>query len=161
MRRAAATLLVLTVLAAGLPFAGAGSTTADQQQRDVSRLIATPTPLGPLDAWSDVWSWRVDVPSSAVVVVEAFSGQTSAFELRFHRAGDTQTSVSTPAMHQSIQLTNGAWIVDLDPTLGANVNIHVRFDGHVGDANGARTPFTLTDLGSAGACFMPSQVCLP
>lgn len=129
-------------------------------ERHVERLVATPTPLGPLLLAGDSASWRVEVPAEAVVVVEAAGELPAPFLLRAAREGAAQDALALPATHAGFLLsTPGAWVVTIDPLAGVAVDIRVTFRGHVADDGGAPAAFTLTDIEDARACIVPG-VCL-
>lgn len=129
-------------------------------ERHVERLVATPTPLGPLLLAADSASWRVEVPASAVVVVEAQGDAAAPFLLRASREGAAQDALALPTTHAAFLLSApGAWVVTVDPLAGVAVDIRVTFRGHVADVGGAPAAFTLTDVDDERRCVVPG-VCL-
>ena len=158
--------LFLALLVALPLVASAASVTTSDVTRHVTRTLASPTPLpAPLDTvalLSDRVAWRVDVDPSAVVVVDARSSDAAPFWLRFHPWGDTTPQSPVPSSRQSPTLSGAvatAWRVEVDPAVGANVDVVVRFHGHVGDVGGRAWPFTLTDVQNDGGCAQGQ--CLP
>lgn len=150
-------LVVLIVLALSAP--AVASEVGTVFERRIERLVATPTPLGPALLLSDAAAWRIDVPASGVVLVEAHGSDTAPFYLRANRS---LSQVVLPASDQAILLHQpGAWRVEVDPALGAAVDIRVTFRGFVG-AEGQGTPlaFRITDLETGDGCVVPG-VCLP
>lgn len=159
--------LTLVLLLVAVPLVvDAGSVTTTDVTRHVARTLASPTPLQPpLDAlslFSDRVAWRVDVDPSAVVVVDARSTDAAPFWLRFHPWDAPTPQSPVPGARQSPTLSGAvaqAWRVEVDPAAGVNVDVVVRFHGHVGDAGGRPWPFTLTDVRDDGGCAQGS--CLP
>lgn len=163
VRRQALVALALVVL---LPLVAAASVRTADETRHVTRVLASPTPLPPpLDAvalLSDRAAWRVDVDASAVVVVDARSTEAAPFWLRFHPWGEPSPQSPLPGARQSPTLSGAlapAWRVEVDPALGAGVDVVVRFHGHVGDATGRPWPFLLTDVEDGRGCAQGT--CLP
>ena len=153
--------LALVVAVALLVAGGALAETGSRFERHVERLVATPTPLGPVLLAGDEAAWRVDVPAQAVVLVEASGERTEPFLLRATREGAAQSSLALPTTHAGFLLgTPGAWIVSVDPLAGVAVDIHVLFEGYVADAPGAPAGFTLTDAERSPLCVVPGA-CLP
>lgn len=164
MRRQGPRVLALLLLLAPLVAASAVSTT--DATRLVTRTLASPTTLpAPLDAvtlLSDHAAWRVDIDPSAVVVVDARASDATPFWLRFHPWDAPTPQSPVPGARQSPTLSGAvasAWRVEVDPALGADVRITVRFHGHVGDAAGRPWPFLLTDAESSRGCAQGT--CLP
>ena len=153
-------LLALALLAAPALVADGPSETGVRFDKRIERLVATPTPFGPLLALGDAAVWRVDVPSSAVVLVEAWGNDTAPFHFRFERTGSAPSTFFVPTTHAGAILTSGSWRVTVDPAAGVAVDIHVSFRGQAGGAGGGATPFTLTQIANDNPCLFPS-VCLP
>lgn len=129
-------------------------------ERHVERLVASPTPLGPLLVASDSAAWRVDVPAEAIVVVVAEGDPATPFLLRAAREGAAQDALALPTTHAGFVLSQpGAWRVTVDPLAGVAVDIRVSFRGHVADDGGAPAAFTLTDVDDARGCIVPG-VCV-
>lgn len=129
-------------------------------ERHVERLVATPSPVGPVILLADDASWRLDVPTEAIVIVEAEGDAASPFLLRAAREGAAQDALTLPTSHAAFLLsTPGAWIVTVDPLAGVAVDIRVTFRGQVADDGGAPAAFTLTDVEDRRTCVVPG-VCL-
>lgn len=152
--------LVLSLLAVA-PALEAGTTTSAFHERRVDRLVATPTPVGPVLVAGDASRWLLDLPAETVVRVVATGGAAALFHLTWHLEGEAPPDVSFPARHQSFEVSGPArWIVRLDPAGGAGFHARITFEGFVSEAGGAPSAFALTDLGHDGACVVPG-VCLP
>lgn len=129
-------------------------------ERHVERLVARPTPIGPLTLGSDEASWRVSVPQHAIVVVEAVGNKTEPFILRAGRVGAAEDAMILPTTHAGFVLsTPGDWRVRVDPLAGVAVDIVVTFRGHVADGDGGPASFTLDDEPANPLCLFGS-VCL-
>lgn len=158
MRPERAAFLLLIVLAAPTL---AAPETGSAFERSIERLVATPTPVGPLLLGSDQSTWRVDVPLGAIVTVEANGTPTAPFYLRARTMGAAESSFALPTSHAGFFLAGPeSWQVSVDPVAGVAVDITIRFRGHVGDATGAPALFTLTPITIERGCLFPS-VCLP
>lgn len=157
MPRATWTAVALIALLA-LPALTAETTT--HAERRVERLVATPTPLGPLRALGDEHAWRVDVPPEAVVLVEARSGANAPFTLRAHPLGTAEPAWEPPAVAAARLLGPGSWRVAVDPAAGAAVRIDVAFRGHLVDVGGAPASFAIHALEADQGCVVPGA-CLP
>ena len=164
-RRSSATLVLFLLLVAPLVASAASVTTTDET-RHVARAVASPTPLpaplGVVSLLSDRVVWRVDVDPSAVVVVDARSADAAPFWLRFEPWDAPTPQSPVPSSRQAPTLSGAvaqAWRVEVDPAFGVDVDVVVRFHGHVGDADGRPWPFTLTDVRNDGGCAQGS--CLP
>lgn len=139
-------LLATPVLAEG------SSETGDRFERRIERLVASPTPAGPLLLLSDAASWRVDVPNGALVHVEAEGSRTAPFYLRVDRMDAPPSTFPVPSSHSGYIVSAGSWRVMVDPAAGANVDITLRMS--------SAAPFTLTPIAHDRACLVAS-VCLP
>jgi len=129
-------------------------------ERHVERLVATPTPVGPLLLARDDAGWRVEIPPETIVFVDARGDPTTPFLLRATREGATQSSLALPTTRAGFVLaTPGAWIVNVDPLVGVAVDIEVHLRGYVTDEGGAPATFTLTDAPTRTDCIVPG-VCL-
>lgn len=138
----------------------AAPVTATFVERHVERVVARPTPIGPITLGSDEASWRVSVPTHAIVVVEAIGNRTEPFVMRAARVGAAEDAMILPTTHAAFVLsTPGDWRVRVDPLAGIAVDIVVTFRGHVADGAGAPTSFTLTDEPADPLCIVGS-VCL-
>lgn len=153
-------LLVLPLLAAG------ATVTTTDTMRHVTRSVATPTalpdPLSAFEILSDQAAWRVDVDPSAVVRIDAQADDLAPFHLRAAPWGERAAASPVPGARQSFTLdgeVSRAWRVEVDPALGVDVDVEVRFRGHLVDDDGRAWPFTLTDLPRASTC--PQGSCLP
>lgn len=163
MRSTSLALVLVALLAAPLLADAEGVQGADQT-RHVRRTVALPTTSTPFvifDVLSDRVAWRVDVDPLAVVVLDARADATSPFHLRYHpwRAPTPQSPLPGPV--QSVTMDGAAarsWYVEIDPAMGANVDIVARFHGHVGGDGGALWPFTLSDTQPGPGC---QDACLP
>lgn len=153
-------ITVGTALLALLLVAPAFAEPASFQHRVVERRIATPTPLGPLQLFSDQTVFVVDVPHGAVVQVVASANATSPFHFRFHEAGTPEPGVTLPATYQGALLGEGAWRVLVDPAAGARTRVDVTFAGFYGDVGGAAAPFGLSQSGPDPACILPGACLL-
>lgn len=131
-------------------------------ERRIERLVASPTPAGPLLLMSDRASWRVDVPPSAVVVVEARGSDSAPFSFRAERVDAPSGSmVAYPTTHAGFLLSEpGAWRVSVDPLVGVKVDVRISFRGMTGGTGGGPASFTLTDLEVDKGCLFRG-VCLP
>lgn len=152
---ALAVAMLLSMPAAAVPAEGAFF------ERHVERLVARPTPIGPITLYSDEASWSVRVPEHAVVLVEAIGNRTEPFVLRVGMEGAAEDSLILPTTHAGFALhTPGDWRVRVDPLAGVAVDIVVRFRGHVSDDAGAPAVFTLDEAQPRLYCVLGS-VCLP
>lgn len=134
---------------------------ASQYVHHVDRLVATPTPAGPLTLLADDAAWRADVPAGAIVFVEAHAAPGSAFLLRCAPLGSPDTVVLPAATRQGCLLGHaGPWRVVVDPALGVATNITVTFRGAHVDIHGIPAPFGLTLLRDGPGCVVPGA-CLP
>lgn len=156
-----ALLLVAAALLAPTLLAEDPSETGSSFEKRVKRTFASPTPFGPILALGDSTVWRVDVPTSAVVLVEAWGNETAPFYFRVERMGSAPSSFFVPTTHAGAILSvPGAWRVTIDPAAGAMVDITVRFAGQTGGPGGAPHAFTLTRIANDNPCLLPG-VCLP
>lgn len=157
--RAALALIVLVLVS--MP-AVAEPISASYVERHVERLVARPSPVGPVRIASDEASWRVSVPSHAVVLVEAQGAADEPFVLRAGPAGSgSMDALVLPTTHAGFLLsTPGDWRVRVDPVAGVAVDILVTFEGRVADVDGARTAFTLDEEATSPLCVV-AEVCLP
>lgn len=153
-------LLMLPLLAAG------ATVTTTDTTRHVTRSVASPTPLpDPLSAFDllgDQAAWRVDVDPIAIVRIDAHADDLAPFHLRAAPWGERAAASPLPGAHQSFTLdgdVSRVWRVEVDPALGVEVDVVVRFRGHLVDEDGRAWPFTLTDLPRASTC--PQGSCLP
>lgn len=152
-------LVVLTL--SSLLVAPVFGETAAVQERHVQRLVASPTPAGPLTILSDDASWRIEIPAATVVRVDAQANARGQFYLSYHRENQAEPDLTFPASRQLALLPGpGAWIVRIDPAAGAAFDARVLFEGFVGDVDGARSPFTLVDLPRERSCPI-AGACLP
>lgn len=148
-------LVVAILLAAGAP---AMAATGVAFERHVERLVATPTPIGPVLVLSDRASWDVTLDAATILWVEAQAPDHSPFYLTTDCGA---TFVTLPSSHDGRLCGKpGTWRVSVDPAGGAAVDITVRFRGHVGDLTGAPSPFTLTDVAADRGCVVLGA-CLP
>lgn len=95
------------------------------------------------------------------MVVDARSSDAAPFFLRYHPWGKTGPQSPLPGAAHSPTLSGAvapAWRVDVDPAVGVDVKIVVRFTGRIVDEDGRAWPFTLTDL-PPPSC--PEGTCLP
>jgi hypothetical protein len=130
-------------------------------ERRIERLVASPTPIGPLLLGSDRAAWRVDVPESAVVLIEARGTGGAPFLFRAERMDEPGSSVLFPTTHAGFLLSEpGAWRVAIDPLAGVRVDIRITFRGMTGGTGGGPASFTLTDLQLDRGCLF-AGVCLP
>lgn len=125
----------------------------------IQRLVATPTPVGPLLVASDAVTWDLTLSDPTLVSIEVLSGQASPFILTTTCGA---TVISTPSSHDGrICSRPGTWQVQVDPVAGVAVDITVRFRGHVIDIGGAASSFVITQTsGDDRGCVVPG-VCLP
>lgn len=143
------------------PALHAASSTAAFHERRIDRLIATPTPAGPILLGSDEVRYRLDVPAHATVLVRADGTNTSFFHASFHRVGTATPDITFPTRHATFELPGPAsWLVRIDPAGGGAFHARITFEGFVADVGGAPATFTLTDAGDDRACVVPG-VCLP
>lgn len=148
---ALAAFLVLVVLAP----VGVHAASGTAFDRHIERLVASPTPVGPLLLASDRAAWLVEVPGSAIVSVEAEGTTSAPFLFRAERVGERGSSFVLPTTHAGFLLSEaGAWRVSVDPLAGVQVDITVKFRSQTGAS------FTLTDLELDRGCLFPA-VCLP
>ena len=148
---------LLLALLLCLPALAAPATT---QTRTVERLVAMPTPLGPVTALDDGHAWEVDVPADAQVFVKAEGQPGSLFYLRWGRPDAPDRPALAPSQEGGATLSPGTWRVTVDPAGGAAVRILVTFTGHYGDLDGGSpAPFTLRDVKGGNPCVLPG-VCL-
>lgn len=152
-------LLLIPILAAG------ATVTTTDTTRHVTRSVASPTPLpdpfSAFDILGDQAAWRVDVDPVAVVRIDATADDLAPFHLRAAPWGERATASPVPGARQSFTLDGEVarvWRVEVDPALGVDVDVKVRFHGHLVDTDGRAWPFTLTDLPRA-TC--PQGSCLP
>lgn len=153
-------LLALALLAAPSLLADEAGETGSRFDKKVERLVAMPTPIGPLLVLGDAAVWRVDIPASAVVLVEAWSEETSPFYYRYERMGSAPSTFFVPSTHAGSILPPGAWRVTIDPAGGVAVDINVRFLGQTGGVGGGPNEFTLTTIANDNPCLL-ATVCLP
>lgn len=154
--RAIAILLsVLALAPVALSDAGA------LHERRIDRIVATPTPLGPVLAGSDEARYLLDIPESVVVEVRAEGPAHALFYLSHHRADRATRDLALPASYQTILVPGpGQWIVRVDPAGGADFHARLVFRGYVSDVGGAPGAFDLVDAGRDGACVV-AGTCLP
>lgn len=151
-------LLIILLLGLAAP-AWAGD--ASQFHHRVERLVASPTPAGPLTLLEDHAAWRADVPPGIVVLVEARSDGGALFALRCAPLAAPDALVLPAATRQACLLGSaGAWRVHVDPDAGAAVSVDVTFRGAFGDVGQAPAAFSLTLLRDGPACVVPGA-CLP
>ncbi|HUR69868.1 MAG TPA: hypothetical protein VM370_11540 [Candidatus Thermoplasmatota archaeon] len=123
----------------------------------VERLIASPTPAGPLILLNDEASWVITIPEPTEVLVEA----QSAADEPFYLTTDCRASVIVlPTSHDAVLCHPGVRRLQVDPAAGVDVDIIVRFRGHVVDLPGASSEFELVDRPASASCVVPG-VCLP
>ena len=147
--------LLVVVLLLAVASAPALAETGTAFDRHIERMFALPTPVGPFLLMSDRAAWRVDVPTSAIVSVEAEGSASAPFIFRVERLDEAGSSLVVPTTHAGYVMSEpGAWRVSVDPVAGVEVDITIRFRS----ANGAS--FTLTDLELDRGCLFPA-VCLP
>lgn len=159
MRQPVLIAVALALLAAAPLHALAETGTAFE--RRIERLVATPTPIGPLLLFSDRAAWRVDVPPSAVVLVEARGSDSAPFSFRAERLDEAGSAIAYPTTHAGFLLSeSGAWRVAVDPLVGVKVDIRISFRGMTGGTSGGPAAFTLTDLEVDDGCLFRG-VCLP
>lgn len=153
-------LLVAAALTAPTLLADEASESGAHFEKRVQRLFASPTPIGPILIANDAVVWRVDVPVSAVVLVQAQGSDTAPFHFRFERMGAAPSSLFVPTTHAGALLGGpGAWRVTIDPAAGVLVDVKVRFVGQAGGPGGAPHAFTLTRIDNDNPCLLPT-VCL-
>lgn len=155
--RAAPILLALLV---ALPALAAPQPSS--QTRTVDRLVAYPTPVGPVTLLDDGHAWEVGVPLGAQVFVHALGAPGSLFYLRSQGPGSpAMPPVAAPTQEDGATLGPGTWRVTVDPAGGAAIHVEVTFTGAYGDLDGgAPAPFTLRDLKGGSPCVAPGA-CLP
>lgn len=152
---ALAVALLLSAPAVAAPMQGAFF------ERHVERMVARPTPIGPVILYSDETSWKVSVPENATVLVEAKGDRTEPFVLRAGLDGAAEDSLILPTTHAGFALsTPGDWRVRVDPLAGVAVDIVVTFRGHVSREDGVPASFTLDEATPRPYCVLGS-VCLP
>lgn len=153
-------ILTLVLLAALLAPALA-DTSGTTHTRTVERLVATPTPLGPVTVLDDGHVWEVDVPAGAQVFVKAKGAPGSLFYLRWHGpVSPYPPPLAAPAAEDGATLPPGVWRVTVDPAGGAAVTVAVTFAGHHGDLGGPPASFTVRDVSGGNPCVVPGA-CLP
>lgn len=149
-------VLLLTLLI--IPFSVAEDATGPAFDRYVDRLVGTPTPLGPARALSDRVAWNITLDDATIVWIEASASETSPFYLT---TTCSDVVFLGPSTHEGRLCSRpGTWRVEVDPAGGIAVNVTVRFRGHVGDLDGAPSPFRLVDAARDDACVVRG-VCLP
>lgn len=149
-------VVLVAVLAA--PVAAAP---ASVYERHVEGVVGSPTPLGATRLLSDEARFLLDVPKDVTVFVDAVGTPTAPFYLRFHREGAGAPDLQAPSSRASLLLPGPArWVVAVDPAVGVDVDVRLRFEGHVVDVGGAAAAFVLEDAGRDRACVVPG-VCLP
>lgn len=153
---------ILATLLLALPLLASGAAdTATTHTRTVDRVVAYPTPYGPVTLLDDGHVWEVDVPTGAQVFVHAKGAPGSLFYLRVHAAGaPSAPHVAAPTAEDGRTLPPGTWRVVADPAGGAAVKIVVTFRGHWADVDAAPAPFALHDVKGGSPCLLPG-VCLP
>lgn len=130
-------------------------------ERRVDRVVATPTPAGPIVLASDEVRWRVDVPAHATALVRAEGAAASWFHATFHLEGRSPPDARFPARAHAFELPGpAAWIVRVDPAAGADFHARVTFQGFVSQVGGAPAAIGVEDAGNDRGCVTPG-VCLP
>lgn len=142
-----------------LLLAPAAADVGAHHERRVDVLVASPTPVAGVTVLRDDAAWRVDVPEGVSVVALARAAE-GAFYLTAHADGAAEPDGGLAFERRSVTLHEGAWIVRVDPALGALARIDVTFDGAVSQHGGASANFTLTDLPRDPRCAAPGA-CLP
>ena len=151
--------ILLAVLLA-LP-ALAAETTGPTHTRAVDRLVAYPTPLGPVTVLDDGHVWEVDVPQGTQVFVHAKGAPGSLFYLRWSAAdAPAPPLLAAPAAEDAATLRAGTWRVAVDPAGGAAVSVQLTFTGTYADLHGAPASFTVRDVKGGSPCVVPGA-CLP
>lgn len=153
-------ILILVLLT--LPALVGAAPPAATQIRTVERLVATPTPFGPLTVLADDHVWEVDVDVGRVVVVDALGSPGTLFHFRYHRAGTPEPGLEAPVPSISRPLHGpGTWRVVVDPAGGVANRIDLTFRGFVGDPDGGNpAPFALRDVKGSRPCVV-AGACLP
>lgn len=159
MTRARVALAVALSALLGAP-ALATNEPANVQERRIDEPVTLPTPLGPALLLSDETRFALDIPAETVVLIDAVGSPTSLFYLHFHREDEAVSDLAFPATHQKLQLPGPSrWILHVDPAGSPDFHVALRFEGRVGDHEGAPAPFVLEDLGADRACVI-AGVCL-
>jgi hypothetical protein len=129
--------------------------------RHLDRLVASPTPLGPLVMLGDEGAWRVEVPEGVVVCVNAREDGAAPFTLRATH-GDSTLASPVPSLAQSLTLPGpAAWELRADPAFGADVHVTVDLRGAYVECGNQAAAFTLTDLPASPPCATEVGACLP
>lgn len=126
----------------------------------VERLVASPTPAGPVLLLSDAATWDLTLATPAIVWIDARATGGSLFLLTTDCG---PLGVSAPASHDvRICSRPGTWKIQVDPAAGVAVDILVRFRGYTHDVGGAPAAFALegTSAPDATRCVV-TGVCLP
>lgn len=154
-------LVLLSVALLATPALATSGETGTVFERTIERIVATPTPAGPFVLASDARAWRVDVAEGRVVYVEAHGTESAPFYLHAEPMGQARAMFVPPASHAAYILGGpDPWRITVDPAVGADVRIKVRFVGVSSDVRGSPAAFTLTPIANDQGCIVPT-VCLP
>jgi hypothetical protein len=126
----------------------------------VERLVATPTPVGPVLLASDAAVWNITLSDPTIVWMDVRSDPTSPFLLTM-TCGDF--AVTAPTSHDVRTCSrSGSWQVQVDPVAGVAVDIVVRFRGYASDVGGGASPFFIQTVANPDPtrCVV-TGVCLP
>lgn len=153
MRPSPAVLILL--LALSVPAFASSGAAFDER---ITRMVGTPTPLGPALVASDRSSWAITLDEVAYVVILAEAPLNSPFYLT---ASCVPAIITAPASRQSIACGSaGTHTIQIDPAGGVAIDITVRFRGHIADRSGAPYAFGFERTSGGLACVVPG-VCLP